>query len=32
MYNTTPVALMFTNQLMQASFGPAIIVGAVADR
>ena len=31
-YNSTPVALMFTNQLMQASFGPSIIVGAISDR
>ena len=31
-YNTIPVSLMFTNQLMSASFGPVIIVGAVSDR
>ena len=31
-YTAVPVALLFTNQLMQAAFGPSIIVGAIADR
>jgi len=31
-YNAIPIALMFTNQLTQAGYGPAILIGAISER